>query len=117
MNRSRSENLGRFVGRAVRRIASAQSRVTQWIIDQGISPAIARTITWLGTMALLLVILIYAAPVLLLLVLVAALLGFARYPDTDKEPDWIPKPTDHRDEPFFHPLSFNDDPDPRFEDK
>jgi hypothetical protein len=86
------------------------------MIAQGVPPGIAKPVAWLVALVILLGVL-YAAPVILVLGLVIVAIGWGRQPDPPSETDWFPKPTDHRDEPFYHPLSYNDDPDPRFRDK
>jgi predicted membrane protein len=50
------------------------------------------------------------------LMIVCAVLVMANFKPVDSE-DWILKEEeDHRDGPFYDPINFSDDPDPRFDD-
>ena len=113
---SKAESIGRWLGRSWRSVARQDAYASRWMMDQGTSPLVAKSLLWIVKLAIV-AILLYAAfwfVVLLMLAIVVA--AIARNGDEQQQQDWFPKPTDHRDEPFYHPLSYNDDPDPRFED-
>lgn len=95
-----AERTGERLGYAWRAFIRKDHRITQ-----GASPFTASAFLWIMKLAAL-----AALP------LAAIAAAIARRGDQQPPQDWFPKPTDHRDEPFYDPLSYNDDPDPRFED-
>lgn len=116
MGTSRSENLGKVIGRACRYLAATPARAAKLMIDLGVPPGIAKPLGWLLVLAVFVGVL-YAMPWLLVLLVLIVAIGSGSRRNPSEGEDWFPKPTDHRDEPFYHPLSYNDDPDPRFRDK
>ena len=86
---------------------------------QGWAPGAARAVLTILKLAVL-GMLVYAAfwlALLIVCVLVAA--WIARREDTESDPDFLGRKAeerDHREGPFYHPASYDDDPDPRFED-
>ena len=87
------------------------------MVDRGLSRLVAVSILWIVKLAVF-AILLYAAfwmAVVLAIVLIVA--AGAQRADQDQQPKWLEKdPDDHRDDLFYDPLSYNDDPDPRFDD-
>ena len=109
--------VGKWLGRAWRGLARQEARATHWMMCHGMPQLAAASILWIVKLALLAV-LLYAAfwiAVVLGIVLIAATV--AQHADQEEQPHWLEKdPDDHREDLFYHPLSYNDDPDPRFHD-
>ncbi len=123
---SKAEYVGKRLGRAWRGFVRQESRATQWMVDRGLSRLVAVSILWIVKL-IVLAILLYAAFWLALVVaLVAIAAAVARHASPDDaehydedagRPEWERgEPTDHRQRLFYDPLSYNDDPDPRFHD-
>lgn len=114
---SKARYVGQRLGRAWRGLVRQETRVTHWIVGHGMPWYIATSIVWIVKLAVL-AILLYAAvwiAVVLAMVLIAA--AGVRHADEEEQPKWLEKdPDDHREELFYHPISYNDDPDPRFYD-
>ena len=110
-----AEYFGRRLGRAWRNAAELAARAIHWLGDRGM-PVVAAKVLVRGAAFALLATLLYAFWWLALIVAAAAVV-VAQAESGPSQRQWFPKPDDHRDEPFYHPLSYNDDPDPRFEDE
>lgn len=112
----KAEHIGQRLGRAWRRIVRQEVRVTHWMIDHGMPRRVATSILWIVKLVVF-ALLLYAAvwmAVALAIVLIAA--AVAQRANEDEQPKWLEKdPDDHREDLFYHPLSYNDDPD-RFYD-
>lgn len=115
-SRRKSEAAGRWLGRVCRSVMLHRADAARWLVAKGLSHIVADAIAWL-VILLLVFGLLSIAPIFLVLVAAAVVLAGAWKADERAGQDWFPKPTDHRDEPFYHPMSYNDDADPRFEDK
>lgn len=109
--------VGARLGRVWLGYLRQEARITRWLKGHGISRVVSATMLWivkLSVFAILLYVGFWIA-VVLLAVLIAA--GGALRADEEEQPKWLEKdPDDHRDDLFYHPLSYNDDPDPRFDD-
>ena len=114
-----TERLGRTLSRAWRGCVRLDRRANGWLVAQGWAPGAARAVLTILKLAVL-GMLVYAAfwlALLIVCVLVAA--WIARREDTESDSDFLGRKAeerDHREGPFYHPASYDDDPDPRFED-
>ncbi|GFE79144.1 hypothetical protein GCM10011487_11440 [Steroidobacter agaridevorans] len=117
-SKTRGERMGRWFGTAWRWAVRQDVRATRWMLDRGVPRKVAVSSLWvlkLGVVAALLYAAFWLALVIAaVLILVASASNAAQ--DSD-QPKWLEKdPDDHREDLFYHPLSYNDDPDPRFYD-
>lgn len=116
-NGSSAARAGAWLGRVWLGYVRQEARVARWMIGHGISRVVAATILWivkLTAFAFLLYVAFWLAVVLAIVLIAAA---GAQLADEDEQPKWLEKdPDDHREDLFYHPLSYNDDPDPRFDD-
>ena len=114
---SSAERAGMWLARVWLGCVRQEARIARWMIGHGTSRLMATTIFWIVKLTVF-AILLYVAfwiAVVLAIVLVAA--AGAQCTDDEEQPKWLEKdPDDHREELFYHPLSYNDDPDPRFHD-
>lgn len=113
-----AEHAGLSLGRAYRALRRRQAGLVGWLIGRGTPPWAAKTLLWCLN-ATLIAIAVWSIFWVVLLVTVAVVLaGLAQRTDKGQPPPrWQPNdPNDHRQSLFYHPLSYNDDPDPRFED-
>lgn len=110
--------LGRRLGGVWGVCLRAERRTHRWLMAQGLPAGSATVLIWGGKLATLGV-LLYAAvwAALLLVALVVAARMAEQAPQGDD--DFLGRKAeelDHRESLFYHPASYNDDPDPRFED-
>ncbi|ELC7284693.1 DUF3742 family protein [Pseudomonas aeruginosa] len=110
--------LGRWLGGVWGVCLRAERRVHQWLVAQGL-PAGGATVlvrvVKLAILAVLLYVAVWAALLLVALVVAARMVEQAPQGDDDflgRKAEEL----DHRESLFYHPASYNDDPDPRFED-
>lgn len=110
------ERLGRVVGRAYLRAKQQQAAIRGWLIHVGCPPRVAGAATVLLTILVLALAAYFMSwlliPVLVLYVIVA---GFVR---PSAETEWrFTEHADHRQNTFYDPNAFTDDPDPRWDDR
>lgn len=110
--------LGRRLGGVWRGWLRAERRVHRWLMAQGLPAGGAAVLIWVIKLAILGVLLYVAVwATLLLVALVVAVRMAEQAPQGDD--DFLGRKAeelDHRESLFYHPASYNDDPDPRFED-
>lgn len=110
--------LGRWLGGVWRGWLRAERRVHRWLMAQGLPAGGAAVLIWggkLATLGVLLYIAVWAALLPVALVVAARMAEQAPQGDDDflgRKAEEL----DHRESLFYHPASYNDDPDPRFED-
>ncbi|MBJ7223547.1 MULTISPECIES: DUF3742 family protein [unclassified Brenneria] len=118
---STAERFGRWLGHGWRACARRETQMSGWLVAKGLPEGGALVLPWLLKLALLAV-LLYAAfwlALLLVFVIVAAWGAEHASASDDDDDDFLghkAEERDHRDSLFYHPASYNDDPDPRFED-
>lgn len=120
-HRSIPERVGRSLGQGWRGGVRIERCVSIWLMGQGVPKALTAVLLWTVKLACL-GMLLYAAFWVALLLVVA--LVVVRSVSTtaigdDESADFLGSTAelrDHRDGLFYHPASYNDDPDPRFED-
>ncbi len=120
-HRSIPERVGHRLGRGWRAGARIERRVSAWLVGQGVPKGLAAVLLWAVKLACLGV-LLYAAFWVALLLVVTLVVGRSVSTTAigdDERADFLGRDAelrDHRDGLFYHPASYNDDPDPRFED-
>lgn len=110
--------LGRWLGGVWGVCLRAERRTHRWLMAQGL-PAGGAAVLICGIKLAILGVLLYIAvwAALLLVALVVAARMAEQAPQGDD--DFLGRKAeelDHRESLFYHPASYNDDPDPRFED-
>lgn len=112
-----THRLGQTLGHAWRGLLRAERHAARWLEARGVPAGVAKALPWLVNVALVAVILYAAIWLGVLLLLVAGAAWVASSTDHEKATDWTaPWSTDHKNSPFYDPINYNDDPDPRFED-
>jgi fatty acid desaturase len=115
---SNAERFGNWLGRGWRGYVRQERQVAGWLVAQGAPAAAATAMVWIAKLAVLGV-LLYVAFWLALLIVVAGVVVWMQQDNAAEEPDFLGRKAeerDHRESLFYHPVCFNDDPDPRFED-
>ncbi len=118
-HRSNAERTGYWLGGMWRAYARREREVAAWLIARGLPAGGATAFLWVVKLGVL-AILFYVAFWLALLFVFALIAAWvAGRTTTTGENDFLGREAeerDHRDSLFYHPASYNDDPDPRFED-
>jgi hypothetical protein len=115
---STAERFGSWLGRGWQGCVCRERQLTGWLVAQGVPAVAASVLLWIAKLAVLGV-LLYAAFWLVLLILILFAAIWMRQDNTAADPDFLRQKADerdHRESLFYHPMCFNDDPDPRFED-
>jgi hypothetical protein len=115
-----AERIGRALGRTWRGFMRQERKAKGWLVAQGMNVALATGIQWAVRIALLGFVLYGAFWVALLLGIAAVSIRMAEQVSPEEDDDDFlgrkAEERDHRESVFYHPYSYNDDPDPRFED-
>lgn len=115
------ESFGRLLGKAWRAGSRLERRFAAWVVGRGVPKALASVLLCVLKLACLAV-LLYSAFWLALVLGVVLFMGRSAATDVvhnEDSADFLGQDAefhDHRDGLFYHPASYNDDPDPRFED-
>lgn len=92
-----------------------ETRAAGWMVRCGLPAFLVLPLLWIFNL-IILALVIYAS-VWIALVLVIALFAAKGMAQADQsEVKWFRRADDHRNELFYDPINYNDDPDPRFED-
>ena len=76
-----------------------------------------RVLLWAMGIAIVVLLLLFAAWIALVVVLAWVAVKFSQLTGKTTDVDFeLVNPKDHRKSLFYHPISYNDDPDPRFPD-
>ena len=114
-----AERLGRTLGRAWRGCAHLDRRAQGWLLARGWAPGAAKAVllvvklTALGVLAYV----AFWLAVLLTLVVVAGAWAARNHDQADREEWAIGDQAEHKRSPFYDPINYDDDPDPRFDDE
>lgn len=114
-----AERTGRFLGKLWRRCVRLEWKARGWLVAQGLAPGVAKTALLVATFAVLGMLLYAAFWMAALVVFVVIAAWAARQQSNDDDSDFLGRKAeerDHREGPFYHPTSYDDDPDPRYED-
>lgn len=116
-----AERSGRTVGRMWKGAARLDRKARGLLVASGLSGGVSAMLMWAVKLAALGVLLYFAfwLALLLLIVVVASWTAQHGAAYQEEEDDLLGRQAeerDHREGLFYHPASYNDDPDPRFED-
>lgn len=114
-----AERTGRSLGRLWRGGVRLERKAHAWLIVQGLAPGVAKTALLVAKLVALGLLLYAAFWMAALVVFVVIAAWAARQQSTDDDSDFLGRKAeerDHREGPFYHPTSYDDDPDPRYED-
>ncbi|HEV2678925.1 MAG TPA: DUF3742 family protein [Rhodanobacter sp.] len=113
-----AHRLGRGAGRAWRWLARRDQQLTRTLMARGLSVRFARTVLWVVKIVVLGALLYMAFWLTLLFVLVIVAVWMTRNQDGDNEVEGssLGDSADHKRNPFYDPINYNDTPDPRFSD-
>ena len=114
-----AERLGRTLGRAWRGCARLDRRAQRWLGARGLAPGATRAVSLVVIFAALAVLLYSAFWLALLIVGLVVVTWMAKQDHDDEDSDFLGRKSeivDHRQCLFYHPASYDDDPDPRFKD-
>lgn len=111
------ERLGRWTGRAWRGYMRREVRVLLWMQAKGMPVPLAKILMWTVKLLLIGTLLYLVFWMALFFVFSVAVVWLTKNVDGNEQPQWgLGDSTDHKQSIFYHPASYNDDPDPRFED-
>lgn len=114
-----AERVGRTFGGLWRGCVRLDRRATHLLVEKGWAPGVAQAVMLFIKLAAIGVLLYAAFWLTLLFVFVIATAWLASSSDEDvleQSQGAGDEEHDHRKSVFYHPLSYSDDPDPRFED-
>jgi len=114
-----AERLGRTLGRAWRGCARLDRRAQGWLRGQGLAPDLVQAASLVVKLAALGVLLYSAFWLALLIVRLVVVSWMAKQDHDEEDSDFLGRKAeegDHRQGLFYHPASYDDDPDPRFKD-
>jgi hypothetical protein len=114
-----AERVGRTLGRLWRGCVRLDRRATHRLVAKGWGPGVAQILLLLVKLAAFGVLLYAAFWLALLLLCIVVVAWMARQQDSEDDSDLLGRKAeerDHREGPFYHPVSHDDDPDPRFND-
>jgi len=114
-----AERFGRWLGRGWCRYVQGEQRVSAALVAKGVPVAVAAVLMWVVKLAVLGVLLYVAFWVALLLAFAMAAAWTAEHSNFQEEDDFMNRKAEereHRESLFYHPINYNDDPDPRFQD-
>jgi len=114
-----AERFGRWLGRGWRSYVRGGQRVSAWLVAKGVPVSVATALVWVAKLAVLGVLLYVAFWVALLIIFMMAAGWAAEHSESQEEDDFMNQKAeerDHRESLFYHPMNYNDDPDPRFQD-
>lgn len=111
-----SEQIAPWMGQLWRGLLQQEPRLTRSLIDCGMSAHAAAAVSLIAKLALGGMIICIIAGVVIAQWIFAVAAVSADFLDSDltPAPPEDPEPTDHRDSLFYHPINYNEDPDPRF---
>lgn len=113
-----ADRFGEWAGRTWRWLVRQDHRASAWLTRQGLPAGAAKAVSW-AMKLLVLVVVLYAAfwLALLLALLVIAGLAASHIDGSAREESPLNDESDHKKNLFYDPINYNDDPDPRFDDK
>lgn len=113
-----AESIGRTLGHAWMAYKREEGRVLQWMVGKGLSVGSANVALWAVKLVVLGVLLYFAFWLALILALTVAAAFFAKSVDSSQPKERpFTDGSDHKKNLFYDPINYNDDPDPRFDDK
>jgi hypothetical protein len=112
-----AERAGRTLGRMWRGFAHLDRKACGWLVEQGLPVGAAKALLWIVKLVVL-GMLLYAALWLAFLILVAMVAAWlARSAGPDEPEEWaIGEQAEHKSNPGYDPILYNDAPDSRYAD-
>ncbi|CAJ3172615.1 Uncharacterised protein [Burkholderia pseudomallei] len=109
---------GQYAGCAWRWLASVNRRAEARVVEQGVPAGWAKAVLW-GAKISLVGSVLYVASWLILLAVVIALAAWLAHNWTGHEEEELALAdhAEHKKSIFYDPINYNDDSDPRFDDK
>ncbi|PLC52921.1 DUF3742 domain-containing protein [Pollutimonas nitritireducens] len=114
-----AHRLGRAAGRSARWLRRRERQAIGWLVAEGLPAPVAAALLWIVKLVVVAGLLYVAFWLALLLGFAVAAAWVAGHSTEQDEDDFLGRKAeerDHRKSIFYHPASYNDDPDPRFED-
>ncbi len=114
-----AERVGRTLGRMWWGFVRLERKAHGWLVAQGWAPGVAKAALLVSKLVVLGVFFYATFWLALLLICIVVLAWMARQHDPEEDSDFLGRKAeeiDHREGPFYHPASYDDDPDPRFKD-
>jgi hypothetical protein len=114
-----AERLVRTLGQVWRIYERLEQRANGWLVVRGWASDSTKAVLTIIKLALLGLLFNTAFWLALLIMCTLAAAWVAKQSDTENEADFLGRKAeecDHREGLFYHPASYTDDPDPRFED-
>ena len=111
-----AEHVGRMLGRMWRGLARLDRKAHGRLVALGWAPGLARTALLTLKLFLLGVLAYTAFWLALLLAVIVAAIWMARDSECDKTEEWaIGEQAEHKHNPGYDPILYNDAPDPRYD--
>lgn len=111
-----AERVGRALGRVWRSCVRLDREAKGWLLAQGLAPGVAKAALLVAKLVAV-GLLVYAAFWLALLLAIAVIAAWvARNSEQDEPEEWaIGEQAEHKNNPGYDPILYNDMPDPRFD--
>ena len=117
-HRSNAERIGRRLGLMWGGYLRRERRVAAWLVTQGVPAGSAVVLLWIAKLVVLGVLLYSAFWLALLLMFALGVALVARNSDDDESEEWaIGEQAEHKNNPGYDPIIYNDTPDPRYDDE
>lgn len=112
-----AERTGLMLGRTWRGCVRQERKVNGWLVEQGVSAGGATVLLWVVKLVALGVLLYVSSWLAMLLVFAVAVLWAVRGSDHDGAEEWaVGEQAEHKSNPGYHPVLYNDAPDSRYAD-
>ena len=109
---------GRALGGLWRGCVRLDRRATNLLVAKGWAPGVAKAVMLLVKLAAIGVLLYAASWFAVLISIVVVAVWTARNSTLDEPHEWaIGDQADHKQSVFYDPINYDDDPDPRFDEK
>lgn len=114
---SNAERFGRWVGGMRRGFVRRERQFADWLIARGLSAGMATVLLWTVRLAVLCVLSYVAFWLALLFGFAVAAAWMIRDPDQDDPEELaVGEQAEHKSNPGYHPVLYNDAPDSRYAD-
>ena len=112
-----AERTGLMLGRMWRGYVRQERKVSGWIVVQGVPAGGATAWLWIVKLVALGVLIYVAFWLAILLAFAVAVLWAVRGSDLDGAEEWaVGEQAEHKSNPGYHPVLYNDAPDSRYAD-
>lgn len=112
-----AERLGRVLGQMCKAYMRQERKVSGWLVAQGLPVGVAKVVLLVIKLVALGALLYVAFWLALLLVFAVAAAWMVRDSDHDESEEWaVGEQAEHKNNPGYHPVLYNDAPDSRYAD-